>query len=127
MTNTNTNNLFGSIERPIVKSSNPTLYEQHTFHMSKASKYTYNYSVIDDYVMENYVSMTAKEMATNLNEYPNRIIYRVKTLQTLGILPVKVPSMTSEGRLRKEYIQSWEQTITLYKALMVKNPDALAG
>jgi hypothetical protein len=119
-TNTNTT-------RPIVKSSNPALYEQHTFHMSKAACYTYNYSVIDDYVVENYMTMTAKEMARNLNEFHNRIVYRVGKLQQLGILPHKCPNMTAEAQLRKEYIQSWEQTTLLYKQLMDKNPAALAG
>ena len=113
--------------RPIVKSSNPALYEQHTFHMSKAACYTYNYSIIDDYVVENYMTMTAKEMARNLNEFHNRIVYRVGKLQQLGILPHKCPNMTAEAQLRKEYIQSWEQTIVLYKQLMDKNPAALAG
>ncbi len=113
--------------RPIVKSSNPALYEQHTFHMSKAACYTYNYSVIDDYVVENYMTMTAKEMARNLNEFHNRIVYRVGKLQQLGILPHKCPNMTAEAQLRKEYIQSWEQTTLLYKQLMDKNPAALAG
>ena len=35
--------------------------------------------------------------------------------------------MTAEAQLRKEYIQSWEQTTLLYKQLMDKNPAALAG
>ena len=41
MTNSNTH-------APVVKTSNPTLYENHTFHMQKARKYTYNYVAIDE-------------------------------------------------------------------------------
>jgi len=70
--------------------------------------------------------MTAKEMARNLNEFHNRIVYRVGKLQQLGVLPHKCPNMTAEAQLRKEYIQSWEQTTLLYKQLMDKNPAALA-
>ena len=44
-----------STPRPVVKTTNPELYVNHTFHMKKAIKYTYNYATVDDYVAENNV------------------------------------------------------------------------
>ena len=44
--------------RPVVKSMKPELYVQHTFHMQRARKYTYNYSVSDDYILQNWRTST---------------------------------------------------------------------
>ena len=62
MTNSNVN-------APVVKTSHPELYAEHTFHMSKARKYTYNYVVIDEVIRELWGEMTVEEMAEALNEY----------------------------------------------------------
>ena len=75
---------------PQVLQSNPELYAEHTFHMKRAENYTYNYVVIDEVLLENYSTMTVKEIAKAMNEYPNRIIYRVQVLQKLGLIKNKV-------------------------------------
>jgi len=82
MTNSNVN-------VPVVKNSHPELYAEHTFHMSKARKYTYNYVVIDEVIRELWGEMTMEEMAEALNEYPNRIKYRVQVLKELGVIVLK--------------------------------------
>ena len=64
--------------RPVVKSMKPHLYVQHTFHMKRARNYTYNYSIMDDYILQNWRTSSNKSMAEELNEYPNRIEYRVQ-------------------------------------------------
>jgi hypothetical protein len=78
MTNTNTTT------RPVVKSTNPELYVQHTFHMKRARKYTYNYSVIDDYIVANWKTSSFRVMSEELNELQNRIEYRVQVLKAHG-------------------------------------------
>ena len=127
MTITNIQNLF-DLGRPVVKNSIPALYKEHTFHMSRAKKYTYNYAVMDDYIIKHYLAgKTSKAIASDLNELQHRIQYRIVTLRDLGLMPHKHESMTGEAILRGKYIKSWEQTTNLYKKLMIKNPDALAG
>ena len=74
---------------PAVKPAHPDLYANHTFHMSKARKYTYNYAVIDEVINELWGEMTMAEIAKVLNEYPNRIAYRVKVLKDLGMIEGK--------------------------------------
>ena len=127
MTITNIQNLF-DLGRPVVKNSIPALYKEHTFHMSRAKKYTYNYAVMDDYIIKHYLAgKTSKAIASDLNELQHRIQYRIVTLRDLGLMPHKHESMTGEAILRGKYIKSWEQTTNLYKELMIKNPEALAG
>jgi len=127
MTITNIQNLF-DLSRPVVKNSIPALYKEHTFHMSRAKKYTYNYAVMDDYIIKHYLAgKTSKAIASDLNELQHRIQYRIVTLRDLGLMPHKHESMTGEAILRGKYIKSWKQTTNLYKELMIKNPDALAG
>jgi len=89
-------------DRPVVKATNPELYVNHTYHMKKAINYTYNYSAVDDYVVENWPTNTMKAMANDLNEYPNRIEYRVKILKAVGLIEHKT-SNHKQGRLSKEY------------------------
>ena len=88
--------------RPVVKTTNPELYVNHTYHMKKAIKYTYNYATVDDYVVENWSSNTMKAMANDLNEYFSRIKYRVKVLKAVGLIEHKT-SNHKQGRLAKEY------------------------
>ena len=75
--------------RPVVKSTNPELYVQHTYHMKRATKYTYNYSSLDDYIVENWDNKSIKEIAEDTNEYFNRVVYRVQLLQSLNLLKTK--------------------------------------
>ena len=88
--------------RPVVKSTNPELYVNHTFHMKKAVKFTYNYSAVDDYVAENWPTNSIKAMADDLNEYPNRIAYRVRILKAVGLIEHKT-SNHKQGKLAKQY------------------------
>ena len=59
---------------PVVKTSNPTLYENHTFHMQKARKYTYNYVAKNKYNMERAELMrTRKVLVTWLDDVDNKL------------------------------------------------------
>lgn len=75
--------------RPVVKSSNPNLYVQHTFHMKRATEYTYNYAPLDDYILANWKTKTHRQIADDTNEYYNRVVYRVSVLKTLGLIKNK--------------------------------------
>ena len=72
--------------KPIVMNAKPKLYEKHIKHFSKAGIHTYNYVNIDDYIVENYKTKTLKQMAHDLNEYYNRIVYRFNWLQDNKII-----------------------------------------
>ena len=72
-----------------IKESNPELYTRHVKHFTKAKAFTYNYYPQDEVILENYSTMTIKEIAHMLNEYVERITYRVRVLRTLGILKSK--------------------------------------
>ena len=74
---------------PKVKAAHPELYAEHTFHMKKAVSYTYNYSIIDEVILECWHEMTMAEIAFAMNEYPSRIAYRVQVLKTLGMIKGK--------------------------------------
>ena len=75
--------------RPVVKSTNPELYVEHTFHLQKARKYTYNYSMLDDYILANWGDKTIKQIASDTNEYFNRVVYRVELLKEAGVIEGK--------------------------------------
>ena len=81
--------MTNSTYAPKVKTSNPELYAEHTFHMNKARKFTYNYVVIDEVLAECWNDMTIAEIAEGMNELPNRIIYRTQVLKKLGIIKTK--------------------------------------
>jgi predicted transcriptional regulator len=83
MTNTNTTT------RPLVKAIKPELYAKHTFHMKKAEKFTYNYAVLDDYIVENYAGKSIKQIASDMNEYHHRVQYRVTVLETAKLIKRK--------------------------------------
>ena len=74
------------IIRPVVKTTNPELYKEHTFHLSRASKYTYNYAQLDDYIATHWKSKTIQQMADDTNELCNRVVYRYQLLQRMGIV-----------------------------------------
>jgi hypothetical protein len=72
-----------------IKESNPELYTRHVKHFTKAKAFTYNYYPQDEVILENYSTMTIKEIAHMLNEYVERIKYRVFVLRSVGILTSK--------------------------------------
>ena len=72
-----------------IKESNPELYARHVKHFTKAKAFTYNYYPQDEVILENYSTMTIKEIAHMLNEYVERIKYRVFVLRSVGILKPK--------------------------------------
>ena len=101
-------------DRPVVKTTNPELYVEHTYHMKRATKYTYNYSVVDDYIVQNWRKSTAKRMAGDLNEYQQRIEYRIQVLKSVGLLGSK--NNMERGKLVKEY----KVLMTQAKAIKLK-------
>ena len=109
MTKTNTTT------RPVVKSTNPELYVQHTYHMKRAVRYTYNYSVVDDYIVQNWRTSTAKRMAGDLNEYQERIEYRIQVLKIVGLLGRK--NNIDRGKLVKRHKVLIKQVKAIEKKL----------
>lgn len=95
MTNTNTN-------APVVKTKHPELYVNHTFHMSRAEKYTYNYAVLDEVIVAAYDTMTLDEIAEALNEYRNRVIYRTQVLRKMGLIKSKHTGKTAMMKEKRE-------------------------
>lgn len=93
--------------RPVVKSMKPELYVQHTFHMKKARKYTYNYSVSDDYILQNWSTSTVKAMANELNEYTHRISYRVEVLKAVGLIERKVVRRSTKLLAQRKQLVTW--------------------
>ena len=94
---------------PPSKDTNPSLYARHVVHFGRAKAFTYNYYPQDEVIIENYSTMSIKEIAHMLNEYYYRIQYRVQVLQSLGLLAKKrivrtrVQKLTDELNARKEY------------------------
>ena len=72
-----------------VQTLHPELYADHTYHMQRAVNYTYNYVVIDTVLLENYAVMTVNAIAQAMNEYKQRITYRVQVLQARGLIKAK--------------------------------------
>ena len=105
MTNSN------DITLPRVKAAHPELYAQHTFHMKKAVSYTYNYSIIDEVLLECWDDMTIAEIALATNEYPNRIKYRVQVLQTLGMIKNKLNMERAELKRQRKEAVTWLKDI----------------
>ena len=102
MTTTNTT-------RPIVKTIDPDLYAQHTFHMKRAVRYTYNYVSLDDYILQNWTAKTMKQIAEDRNEYLQRVEYRVRVLKERNHIKGK-----ATGKKRLAYIKR-SLTIRLQK------------
>ena len=93
--------------RPVVKSMKPELYVQHTFHMKKALHYTYNYSVVDDYILENWRTSTIKAIANELNEYPLRVAYRVQVLKKAGLIEQKRVRRSTKLLAQRKMLAMW--------------------
>ena len=113
--------------KPVVATSNPEIYVNHTYHLDRADMYTYNYAVMDDYIAANWKTMTQKQIAKDLNEYLPRVQYRIQVLKDAGVIEVKHLYLTKASRTKKEYLQSWNKTNELYKELMALDDSALAG
>jgi DNA repair ATPase RecN len=79
--------------------------------MSKARKYTYNYVVIDEVIRELWGEMTMEEMAEALNEYPNRIKYRVQVLKELGVIENKYNMHRSNLMRQRKEAATWLKEI----------------
>ena len=106
-------------DRPVVKTSNPELYVNHTYHMKRAVKYTYNYAVLDDYVLQNWSSHSMRRMADDLNELLTRVEYRVQMLKSLGLIKGKLsaPRDNTRSKLTKEYKVLMTQAKAIKKQL----------
>ena len=86
--------MTNSAYTPVVKAAHPELYAEHTFHMNKARKFTYNYAMIDEVLVECWNEMTIAEIAEAMNELPNRIVYRIQVLKALGMIKGKYTGKT---------------------------------
>ena len=96
---------------PKVKAAHPELYAEHTFHMKKAVSYTYNYSIIDEVILECWDEMTMAEIAFAMNEYPNRIAYRVQVLKTLGMIKGKYNKERADLMRQRKEAATWLKDI----------------
>mgnify|MGYP003119793752 CR=1 FL=1 len=97
--------------RPVVKTKNPELYAQHTFHMSMARRYTYNYASLDDYIVENWNCKTMQQIASETNEYYYRVVYRVDKLKALGLLKGKYDMRRSKLQKTRKVLVTWIKEI----------------
>ena len=96
---------------PKVKAAHPELYAEHTFHMKKAVSYTYNYSIIDEVILECWHEMTMAEIALAMNEYPSRIAYRVQVLKTLGMIKGKYNTERADLMRQRKEAATWLKDI----------------
>ena len=71
---------------PVVKTLKPSLYVKYTGHLPRAMPFTYNYSVIDDYIKEHYYSKTRRQIADDLNEPVDRVTYRIQALKAEDVI-----------------------------------------
>jgi len=87
---------------PKVQAAHPELYKEYTFHMNKARKFTYNYVMIDEVLLECWHEMTIAEVAEALNELPNRVVYRIQVLKALGLIKGKHTGKTKLLKQQRE-------------------------
>lgn len=110
---------------PIVIKLKPELYAKHTKHFSKAERLAYNYSVIDDYIKENYHNKTLKQIARDLNEYDQRVVYRVQVLRQNKLLVGKYEKKKLEHKQKEvEYLAAKaKELLTFYSETLdaIKN------
>jgi|TARA_R110000822_G_scaffold98502_3_gene222832 hypothetical protein len=106
MTNSNT-----TTTRPVVKLTNPELYVQHTFHMKRAGNYTYNYSGLDDYILENWASKTIREISDETNEYFERVVYRTQVLKAVGLIAKKRSRRSPVLMRKRKMLAMWLKEI----------------
>ena len=79
--------------------------------MKRAVPYTYNYTVIDEVILELWDEMTMAEIAFALNEYPNRIVYRVQVLKTLGMIKNKLNMERADLKRQRKEAVTWLKDI----------------
>ena len=96
-----------TISKPLVKNTNPELYVKHTAHMSRAGIHTYNYASVDDYILQNWRVSIIKQIASDLNEYPNRIVYRVQVLQAVGLIGNKYTTKRATLKTQQKMLVTW--------------------
>jgi hypothetical protein len=96
---------------PVVKTAFPELYAEHTFHMKRATAYTYNYCVIDEVILELWDEMTVAQIAEALNEYPNRITYRVRILKARGLIKNKYNMERADLLRQRREAATWLKDI----------------
>ena len=70
---------------------NENIYAPYTKHMKKADKFTYRtgYEVIDQALVKDYYRKSIKQIASELNEYDQRVVYRIQVLLKMGVLPIR--------------------------------------
>jgi hypothetical protein len=97
--------------RPVVKSMKPELYVQHTFHMQSAISYTYNYSSLDDYILQNWQDKTQRAISYDTNELMTRVQYRWAILRKLELIGHKKPRIGKKQLVRlmteRKMITTW--------------------
>lgn len=96
--------------KPICKTIAPELYARHTKHMSKAERLSYNYAQIDDYIVQHWGQKSMRQMADDLNEYYNRIVYRCHVLEDKGL----VMSARKRRKLERQVEAMTEQMVQTY-------------
>ena len=75
--------------------------------MQKARKYTYNYSSLDDYIVENWDTKSIQQIADETNEYFNRVVYRVQILQSLKLLKNKRNMERGKLMRQRKHLITW--------------------
>lgn len=75
--------------RPIMKTINEAFYDKYTGHFTKAAMFTYNYTHIDDALIEKYADTPTSVIAEQLNESEERVKYRRNTLLKSKVLQPK--------------------------------------
>jgi len=70
---------------------NEKIYAPYTKHMTRAKMYTYRkgYELIDQKLVSDYYRKSVPEIAAELNEYDQRIHYRIQVLLKMGVLPIR--------------------------------------
>ena len=76
--------------RPIMKTINAAFYDKYTGHFTKAKKHTYNYTTMDDALIEGDATTTMQDMADQLNESIERVKYRRMILIKAKVIKPKV-------------------------------------
>ena len=70
---------------------NENIYAPYTKHMKRADIFTYRtgYEVIDQALIKDYYRKSIKQIANDLNEYDQRVVYRIQVLLKMGVLPIR--------------------------------------
>ena len=76
---------------------NEKIYAPYTKHMTRAKTYTYRtgYEVIDQALVKDYYRKSIRQIADELNEYDQRVIYRIQVLLKIGVASQQEQSKTN--------------------------------